>query len=203
MAYNYTKKFLEFNCKQLERGLEIDDKISSILDGQDELTKQQFQQILRQVNVRLKRHHRNMFSTQATSQIAQQVVKYEQTKAIEATEKLLQAQSTIQPLILPELETALSSDRRLAEFKRLVDELPESRYLQDENMDEELLDRYESVRQRMVQLNERFVHAYHKRDYLKQLLGTLGNQEAQENAGDLEREVERFQALVKEMKSET
>ena len=73
----------------------------------------------------------------------------------------------------------------------------------DENMDEELLDRYELVRQRMVQLNERFVHAYHKRDYLKQLLGTLGNQEAQENAGDLEREVERFQALVKEMKSET
>ena len=135
--------------------------------------------------------------------MARQVVKYEQTKAIEATEKLLQAQSTIQPLILPELETALSLDRRLAEFKRLVDELPELRYLQDENMDEELLNRYELVRQRMVQLNERFVHAYHKRDYLKQLLGTLGNQEAQENAGDLEREVERFQALVKEMKSET
>lgn len=201
MSYNRTKKFIESSCKPLERGLEIDDNIRSIIDGQDSITAQQFQHILRQVNVRMKRHHKNMFLAQAIGQIAQQVVKNEQNRALEATEQLVRAQMTILPLVVPELETALSLEKRLAEFLRLVKELPELRYLQHEDADPELLERYENARLRVIELSKKYQQVHRKKEYLQQLLAPVGSQEEQEQ--DLSGEIDRFHKLVRKMQQKT
>lgn len=196
MSFSNTKRFIEAKCKLLDRSLEIDDRINAILGQQDELTKLQLQHILRQVNVRMKRHNRNMFLAQATSQIAQQVIKNEQNIALEATEKLLRAQRTVQPLIIPELDSAISLDRRLVEFQRLVDELPLLHYLRHDDDDDEILQRYETVRERLAELSRKFGHLYQKRAYLENLLKSIGDYTPETLSVDLALEIDRFHELV-------
>lgn len=146
-TYLYTKRFIDQEVKRLGQPLEITPSLERILadqnsddaiDSSGELSEKQLQQIIGKVNVLIKRHNRNIFPKQVINQIVQQVIKCEQNKLMIVNEKLMRIELILKPILLPEVNQMGNIKMLMGEFGTLVRELPESKYLlEDEDEDEE------------------------------------------------------------------
>lgn len=142
-TYLYTKRFIDQEVRRLSQPLMMTSKLERILteesteddpDGQ-QVGEKQLQQIISKVNVLIKRHNRNVFSRQVVNQIIQQVIKCEQNKLMVVNEKLMRIEMILKPILLPEVNQTGNVKTLMREFGELVRELPESKYLFDEEDD--------------------------------------------------------------------
>lgn len=143
-TYLYTKRFIDQEVRRLSQPLVVTSKVERILteesteddpDGQ-QVGEKQLQQIISKVNVLIKRHNRNVFSRQVVNQIIQQVIKCEQNKLMVVNEKLMRIEMILKPILLPEVNQMGNVKTLMGEFGELVRELPESKYLFDEDDDD-------------------------------------------------------------------
>ena len=142
-TYLYTKRFIDQEVRRLSQPLTVTSKLQRILteesteDDPDsqQVGEKQLQQIIGKVNVLIKRHNRNVFSRQVVNQIIQQVIKCEQNKLMVVNEKLMRIEIILKPILLPEVNQTGNVKTLMGEFGELVRELPESKYLFDQDDD--------------------------------------------------------------------
>lgn len=139
----YTKRFIDQELRRLGQPLATTSNLERILsedskgdaDG-GQLSEKQLQQIIGKVNVLIKRYNRNIFPKQVVNQIIQQVIKCEQNKLMIVSEKLMRIELILKPILLPEVNQMGNVKMLMGEFGELVGELPESKYLFDEEDDD-------------------------------------------------------------------
>ncbi|CUM46685.1 uncharacterized protein AC631_05279 [Debaryomyces fabryi] len=136
-TYLYTKRFIDQEVRRLSQPLVVTSKLESILTEESEeddpegrqVGEKQLQQIISKVNVLIKRHNRNVFSRQVVNQMIQQVIKCEQNKLMVVNDKLMRIEMILKPILLPEVSQTGNVKTLMGEFGELVRELPESKYL--------------------------------------------------------------------------
>lgn len=134
-SYVYTKRFIDSQIKKLGAPLRIDLELRLVIqggvEGRDEVSnhidEKVLQSVLDKVNIRIKRYTSNMFKSQVTNQIVQQVMKLEQSKVEEVRDRLVTITRVMKPLMVPDGQGYRGN--YLKEFSDLVEELPESKYL--------------------------------------------------------------------------
>lgn len=140
-TYLYTKRFIDQEVRRLSQPLVITSKMESILIEESveddpegtQVGEKQLQQIINKVNVLIKRHNRNVFSRQVVNQIVQQIIKCEQNKLMVVNDKLMRIEMILRPILLPEVNQTGNIKTLMGEFGELVRELPESKYLFEED----------------------------------------------------------------------
>ncbi|KAK6202321.1 kinetochore Sim4 complex subunit Fta4 [Scheffersomyces amazonensis] len=154
-TYSYTKQFLESQYKLLNKPLTLTDSINGIIANdkdlypyQPSLDRVKFSKILGKVNVQIRKYNSHNFNSQISNQIIQQVLKLESYKASIVHEKLSKINSILNPLLIS-LQYISGNhtvnnhgiSSKLEEFKLLIEELPDSKYLLlevDASSDEEI-----------------------------------------------------------------
>lgn len=134
-SYVYTKRFIDSQVKKLGTPLRIDLELRLVIQGRVEdldeiynhVDEKVLQSVLDKVNIRIKRYTSNMFKSQVTNQIVQQVMKLEQSKVEEVRDRLVTITRVMKPLMVPDGQGYRGN--YLKEFSDLVEELPESKYL--------------------------------------------------------------------------
>ncbi|CUM63200.1 uncharacterized protein PRCAT00000769001 [Priceomyces carsonii] len=224
-SYVYTKRFIDNEVKRLNRPLSLD---SSEAPG---LSEKQLQQILTKVNIKIRRHNRNLFPAQINNQIVQQILKIEQEKLNAVNERLTRVKYIMKPLAI---------DVKITKLDDILKELPESKYLfaseqelENKNREEEgnneiggngglvqdgeerveslseqidqelkekynfgeLLERYDSIRSGLIELNEELIYKREKLSYLSTLNDKLDFLESE----SLVNEINRFKVLVERL----
>lgn len=123
-SFLYIKKFLDDKIRELNRPIVITPGIEAIaLD--EGINKRQLQIVIARLNILIKRHNNNVFSSRINGQIASQVMKNEISKADMVNEQLTEVQRLMRPLLIPSIDQV----SKVEDFGKLVDELPEGRYL--------------------------------------------------------------------------
>lgn len=140
----------------------------------DQITEKQLVKILSKINPVVKKNTNKLFATQISNQVAQQVIKLEQSYLTELNDKLTKVNGILTPLLLPTYETItnLSESAKLAHFNNLVTNLPLSKYLLVDNNEPEfdlLFKTYDTVRLNLIELNNQYQYNYKKILYLKDL----------------------------------
>lgn len=178
-SYLYTRQFIDREVKVLNGPLVFDDAIHAIIarynmtkpEEEEEIDESKVKNVIFRCNILLKRHNRNIFPSQIINQIVQQILKNEQIKLVKVNENFANINSILQPILLP---TDLSGDyaNQLTLFNQLINELPELKYLSMDKSDsssENLLEKYDAIRLKLIKLNEELIYKYNKLLYLKKL----------------------------------
>lgn len=178
-SYLYTRQFIDREVKVLNGPLSFDDAIHAIIarynmtkpEEKEEIDESKVKNVIFRCNILLKRHNRNIFPSQIINQIVQQILKNEQIKLVKVNENFANINSILQPILLP---TDLSGDyaNQLTLFNQLINELPKLKYLsmdKSESSSENLLEKYDAIRLKLIKLNEELIYKYNKLLYLKKL----------------------------------
>lgn len=184
-SYLYTRHFIDGEVKVLNSPLTFDDAIHAIVaqynrtrpEEAHAIDEAKVKNLIFRCNILLKRHNRNVFPSQIINQIVQQILKNEQMKLVKVNENFNKINLILKPILLP---TNLSGDyaNQLKQFDQLIKELPELKYLfthEEDPKKDSLLEKYETIRLKLIKMNDELIYKYNKLLYIKQLKSKLVN----------------------------
>ncbi|KHC52298.1 putative protein of unknown function, transcription is positively regulated by Tbf1p [Candida albicans P60002] len=130
-SYTYTKNFIQSQVNILNEPYRINSRIRNILAEQDEITESELQTILNLLNNEIKECNDELFPSQINNQIASQILKLEKQKLKIVNSQLFKINSFIKPITLPDFDNLTNQDqnKKLAELREQIKELPDSKYL--------------------------------------------------------------------------
>lgn len=111
--------------------------IRNILAEQDEITESELQTILNLLNNEIKECNDELFPSQINNQIVLQILKLEKQKLKIVNLQLFKINSFIKPITLPDFDNLTNQDqnKKLAELREQIKELPDLKYLFVSNTD--------------------------------------------------------------------
>ncbi|KAF6072254.1 Kinetochore complex Fta4 of Sim4 subunit, or CENP-50 family protein [Candida albicans] len=136
-SYTYTKNFIQSQVNILNEPYRINSRIRNILAEQDEITESELQTILNLLNNEIKECNDELFPSQINNQIVSQILKLEKQKLKIVNSQLFKINSFIKPITLPDFDNLTNQDqnKKLAELREQIKELPDSKYLFVSNTD--------------------------------------------------------------------
>lgn len=136
-SYTYTKNFIQSQVNILNEPYRINSRIRNILAEQDEITESELQTILNLLNNEIKECNDELFPSQINNQIALQILKLEKQKLKIVNLQLFKINSFIKPITLPDFDNLTNQDqnKKLAELREQIKELPDLKYLFVSNTD--------------------------------------------------------------------
>lgn len=136
-SYTYTKNFIQNQVNILNEPYRINSRIRNILAEQDEITESELQTILNLLNNEIKECNDELFLSQINNQIVLQILKLEKQKLKIVNLQLFKINSFIKPITLPDFDNLTNQDqnKKLAELREQIKELPDLKYLFVSNTD--------------------------------------------------------------------
>lgn len=136
-SYTYTKNFIQSQVNILNEPYRINSRIRNILAEQDEITESELQTILNLLNNEIKECNDELFPSQINNQIVLQILKLEKQKLKIVNLQLFKINSFIKPITLPDFDNLTNQDqnKKLAELREQIKELPDLKYLFVSNTD--------------------------------------------------------------------
>lgn len=136
-SYTYTKNFIQSQVNILNEPYRINSRIRNILAEQDEITESELQTILNLLNNEIKECNDELFPSQINNQIVLQILKLEKQKLKIVNLQLFKINSFIKPITLPDFDNLTNQDqnKKLAELREQINELPDLKYLFVSNTD--------------------------------------------------------------------
>lgn len=136
-SYTYTKNFIQNQVNILNEPYRINSRIRNILAEQDEITESELQTILNLLNNEIKECNDELFPSQINNQIVLQILKLEKQKLKIVNLQLFKINSFIKPITLPDFDNLTNQDqnKKLAELREQIKELPDLKYLFVSNTD--------------------------------------------------------------------
>lgn len=136
-SYTYTKNFIQSQVNILNEPYRINSRIRNILAEQDEITESELQTILNLLNNEIKECNDELFPSQINNQIVLQILKLEKQKLKIINLQLFKINSFIKPITLPDFDNLTNQDqnKKLAELREQIKELPDLKYLFVSNTD--------------------------------------------------------------------
>lgn len=136
-SYTYTKNFIQNQVNILNEPYRINSRIRNILAEQDEITESELQTILNLLNNEIKECNDELFPSQINNQIVLQILKLEKQKLKIINLQLFKINSFIKPITLPDFDNLTNQDqnKKLAELREQIKELPDLKYLFVSNTD--------------------------------------------------------------------
>lgn len=136
-SYTYTKNFIQSQVNILNEPYRINSRIRNILAEQDEITESELQTILNLLNNEIKECNDELFPSQINNQIVLQILKLEKQKLKIVNLQLFKINSFIKPITLPDSDNLTNQDqnKKLAELREQIKELPDLKYLFVSNTD--------------------------------------------------------------------
>ena len=136
-SYTYTKNFIQSQVNILNEPYRINSRIRNILAEQDEITESELQTILNLLNNEIKECNDELFPSQINNQIVLQNLKLEKQKLKIVNLQLFKINSFIKPITLPDFDNLTNQDqnKKLAELREQIKELPDLKYLFVSNTD--------------------------------------------------------------------
>lgn len=127
-SYLYIKGFIENQIHLLNGPIELTPELGIIADNEG-INRRELQIILARINMLIRRHNKTVFSPQIINQIINQVIKSERNKLELVNERLSNIKNLMIPILVPDSHILGNLMYKLQEFNRLVNELPEGKYL--------------------------------------------------------------------------
>lgn len=127
-SYLYIKAFIENQIHLLNGPIELTSELGIIADNEG-INRRELQIILARINMLIRRHNKTVFSPQIINQIINQVIKSERNKLELVNERLSNIKNLMIPILVPDSHILGNLIYKLQEFNRLVNELPEGKYL--------------------------------------------------------------------------
>ena len=169
-SYRYVQQFVEKQIKYLKEDVLLPERLQAAVD-EGIISEKEALKLHRKLSDHIRRDVSGRYRAQEKHLVVEQVCQLEHENALLAATQLSQVENALGPLSLPDFDRVAVGGDIMLEFTQIIDELPRREYLQTASTteSEQVLDRYEELRDDLGKLRDQWLYNTDKLEYLQRL----------------------------------